>query len=244
MLSAEKEPISSWWGARSARRTVLRTAARTMQARLSPRGPRSFETRASALLRMRRKIRADLPALLETRRQALVDRPLRGFADRAGDGDVVEELLFGADLAQPFVVGGRQRLARGDAGAGVGEGNLGRLVGLVIARDATTDAGERRGALLVDAVAVLQRQRRVARQRHRLDQQGPELALLRAGIDASLHRGLVPDRAGARRGRGRPGAAGRLRHAAAIAGLLCQQLGHRPRLARHRHVGADAGVPE
>src|SRR3954467_13056622 len=116
--------------------------------------------RRTYLLMVRRKISAQLPALLETRRQALVDRPLRGFADRAGDGDVVEELLLGADLAQPFVVGGRQRLARGDAGAGVAEGDLGRLVGLVIARDVTADAGERRGALLVDAVAVLQRQGR------------------------------------------------------------------------------------
>src|SRR4051794_22633330 len=115
------------------------------------------DARKSALLRMRRKISAQLPALLETRRQALVDRPLRGFADRAGDGDVVEQLLLGADLAQPFVVGSRQRLARGDAGAGVGESDLGRLLGLVIPRDVTADSGERRGALLVDAVAVLER---------------------------------------------------------------------------------------
>src|SRR3954453_1290612 len=77
------------------------------------------DARKSALLRMRGEM--DLPALLETRRQALADRPLRGFADRTGDGDVVEQLLLGASLAQPFVVGGRQRLARCDAGAGIGE---------------------------------------------------------------------------------------------------------------------------
>src|SRR5690349_1234155 len=99
-----------------------------------------------------------LPALLEARRHALVDRALRGLADRAGDGDVVEQLLLGADLAQPFVVGGRQRLAGADAGAGVGDGDLGALVGLVIARDVAADAGDRTRALLVDAVAVLQRQ--------------------------------------------------------------------------------------
>src|SRR6187402_755215 len=50
------------------------------------------------------------PALLEARGQALVDRALRGFADGTGDGDVVEQLLLGAELAQPFVVIGRHGL--------------------------------------------------------------------------------------------------------------------------------------
>ena len=50
------------------------------------------------------------------------------------DGDAVEQFLLGADLAKPFVVGGRQRLAGDETGAGIGNAQPGRLLGLVIPR--------------------------------------------------------------------------------------------------------------
>jgi hypothetical protein len=43
-----------------------------------------------------------LPTALESGRQALVGHALRGFADRAGNADAVEQFLLGADLAQPL----------------------------------------------------------------------------------------------------------------------------------------------
>src|SRR5690349_24852833 len=70
-----------------------------------------------------------LPALFEARRDALVGCALRSLADRAGDRDTAEQLLFGAELAQPFVVGGRERLPGRYAGIGIGDLELGGLLG-------------------------------------------------------------------------------------------------------------------
>src|ERR1700694_1981305 len=110
-----------------------------------------------------------LPAALESRRQALVGGTQRGFADRGRDADAVEQFLLGADLAKPFVVAGRQRLAGAEAGAGVGDAELRRLLGLIISQRARGDPGQRQRrqvyavcagqtamALLGEIVAVLQ----------------------------------------------------------------------------------------
>src|ERR1700681_1748384 len=97
---------------------------------------------------MAERYKFNLPAALEAGAKALVGGALRGFADRARDGDAVEQLLLGADLAQPFVVGGRQRLAGPEAGAGIAEAQLRRLVGLVAARRAAENARHRHDALL------------------------------------------------------------------------------------------------
>src|SRR3954464_11214136 len=59
-----------------------------------------------------RRGRRRLPAALETGREALAGGAGGGLADRARNGDAVEQLLLGADLAQPFVVIGRERLSR------------------------------------------------------------------------------------------------------------------------------------
>ena len=61
------------------------------------------------------------PAALESRGEALAGRPERGFADRGRDADAVEQFLLGADLAKPFVIGGGQRLAGNQAGAGAAQ---------------------------------------------------------------------------------------------------------------------------
>src|ERR1700679_1068372 len=60
-----------------------------------------------------------LPAGLEPGAERLVCGPLRRFADRGRDAGAIEQFLFGADFAQPFVVGGRQRLASDETGAGI-----------------------------------------------------------------------------------------------------------------------------
>ena len=146
--------------------------------------------------------------------------PSGGLADRAGDADAVEQFLLGADLAQPFVVGGGQRLAGDEAGAGIGDAQLRRLLGLVVSRRVRGDAGHRDDALLDDVVAVLQGQRILVAERQRLAQGGAELALLLGGIDAGFDRGLVPDRADAGGGDRRPGGAGGLRRVAAIGELF------------------------
>src|SRR6202171_244627 len=88
-----------------------------------------------------------LPAMPESRSKALVRRPLRGFADRAGNADVAEQFLLGADLAQPFVVGRRQRLASDETGAGVGDAQLRRLLGLIVPHRAAGDARQRHDAM-------------------------------------------------------------------------------------------------
>src|SRR6266566_2618625 len=77
--------------------------------------------------------RSALPATLEAGADALVRGALRGLADRARDGDAVEQLLLGADLAQPFVVGARQALAGDQAGAGVVDAQFRGLIGLIVA---------------------------------------------------------------------------------------------------------------
>jgi len=64
----------------------------------------------------------------------LLVNALRGFADRAGDGDAVEQLLRGADFAEPFVGARRQALAGGGAGAGVAVREFCGLIGLMAAR--------------------------------------------------------------------------------------------------------------
>src|SRR5512140_1490219 len=84
-----------------------------------------------------------LPAALESGGEALVRRAQRGFADRAGDADAVEQFLLGADLSQPFVVRGGQRLAGDETGAGIGDAELRRLLGPVISRWPRGDAGHR-----------------------------------------------------------------------------------------------------
>src|SRR5262245_24286305 len=75
-----------------------------------------------------------LPTSLESGAEALVGDAGGGLADRAGDGDAVEQLLLGAYLAQPFVVRGRQGLAGDETGAGVGNAQLRGLIGFVAAR--------------------------------------------------------------------------------------------------------------
>jgi hypothetical protein len=97
------------------------------------------------------------PAALESGGEALAGRPKRGFADRGRDADAVEQFLLGADLAKPFVVGGGQRLAGNQAGAGIGDAQLRRLLGLV--DRARGDPRQRRDSRLDDVVAVLQGQR-------------------------------------------------------------------------------------
>src|SRR5258705_5943235 len=134
-----------------------------------------------------------LPAPLESGGEALVRSARRCFTDRARDADAVEQFLLGADLAQPFVLAGRQRLAGDETGAGVGKAQLRQLVGFVGSHLVTGDAGYRYDALLDDIVAVLQRQRILLAQRQRLAQGGSELALLLRRIDSRFDRGLVPD---------------------------------------------------
>src|SRR5258708_21754198 len=186
-----------------------------------------------------------LPAALEPGAETLVGGALRGFADRARDGDAVEQLLLCADFAQPFVVVGRQGLAGREAGAGVGDAEPGRLVGLVAAYRAADDTGYRHDALLDQIVVVLQGERILLVERQRFAQGGAELALVLAGIEAGFHRGLVPDRADAGCGDRRPGGAGRLRHAAAIRQFFRQHFRGRQRaLPGDRHVGADPRVQE
>src|SRR6202795_565610 len=99
------------------------------------------------------------PAALESGGEALAGGAQRRLADRARDADAVEQFLFGADLAQPFVVGGGKRLAGDQASAGVGDAQPGRLLGLIVSRRPRDDAGHRQDALLGDVVAVLQGQR-------------------------------------------------------------------------------------
>src|SRR5882724_2970879 len=140
---------------------------------------------------------AGLPAALESGADTLVGGAGRRLADRARDGHPVEQLLLGADLAQPFVVRCRQGLAGDEAGAGIGDAQLRRLVGLVAARRMADDPGHRHDALLDQVVAILQRERILLAERHRFAQGGAELALLLAGIDPGFHRRLVPDRADA-----------------------------------------------
>src|SRR5436190_13444629 len=78
--------------------------------------------------------REGLPAPLEAGAEALVGGAGGGLADRAGDGDAFEQFLFGADLAEPFVVARRQRAACRETGAGVRDREFCRLVGLMVAR--------------------------------------------------------------------------------------------------------------
>src|SRR6185437_12168980 len=138
-----------------------------------------------------------LPALLESGAEALVGGAERGLADRAGNADAAKQLLLGADLAQPFVVGGRQRLAGHKTGAGIGNAQFCRLVGLVVAYRAADDARHRNDALLDQIVAVLQRERILPVERQRLAQTGAELALLLRRVEPRFDRRLVPDRADA-----------------------------------------------
>src|SRR5262249_24958188 len=100
-----------------------------------------------------------LPALFEARRNALAGGALGSLADRTGDREAAEQLLFGAELAQPFVVGGRERLAGRDAGAGLGDLEPGRLLGLVGPLGAGRRAEARHDALLDHIGAVGKRQR-------------------------------------------------------------------------------------
>src|SRR6185436_2819002 len=113
-----------------------------------------------------------LPTAFEPCAEALVGGAGWRFADRAGDGDAVEQLLLGTDLAQPFVVRRRQGLAGDQAGAGVSDAEPCRLVGLVAARRMADDAGHRHDALLDQVVVVLQGQRVLLVERQRFAQGG------------------------------------------------------------------------
>src|ERR1700726_1189098 len=93
-----------------------------------------------------------LPAPLESRGKALVRGAECGLADRAGYADATEQFLLGADLAQPSVIGGGQRLACAEARAGVGNAQLRRLLGFIVARRVTDDAGYRDNALLDEVI--------------------------------------------------------------------------------------------
>ena len=98
-------------------------------------------------------------------------------------------------------------------------------------------------ALLGDAAAVLQRERSLLVQRHRLAQRGAEPALLLRWIDPRLDRGPVPDRAHAGRGHCRPCRAGGL----LLAGgdFLLQRLGGgQGLLPGDGEIGADPGIPK
>src|SRR5436190_24132248 len=95
------------------------------------------------------------PAVPEAGAETLVRGAERGFADRAIDGDAAEQFLLGAELAKPLVLGGGQRLAGNEAGAGIGDAQLGGLFGLVISRRVGGDAGHGHVALLDDVVTVL-----------------------------------------------------------------------------------------
>src|ERR1700761_2394006 len=185
-----------------------------------------------------------LPALLVGGGDALAGGALRGLADRAGDRHAVGDLLLGADFAGPFIVGGGDRLAGAEAGSGLGDVDLGGLVGLVVPRRVGGDAGNRHHALLGHVVAVRERERGVAADRHLLADGGAELALLRIRIDPGFDRGLVPDRARAGRVDGGPGAAAGLRQATAVRAFLRQQFRHGGGLVGYRHVGPDLGVPD
>src|SRR5260370_12544865 len=83
------------------------------------------------------------PAALESGAEALVRGSERRFADQARYADAVEQFLLGADLAKPFVVGGRQRLAGDQAGAGVGNAQFGGAVDFIISRRMSGHAGHR-----------------------------------------------------------------------------------------------------
>ena len=72
----------------------------------------------------------------------------------------------------------RQGLSGDEAGAGVGDAQFRGLVGLVVARWMADNARHRDDALLDQIVAVLQRERILIAQRHRLAQRCPELALV------------------------------------------------------------------
>src|SRR5262249_48652505 len=96
------------------------------------------------------------PAFLEAGADALVGGALRRLADRARDGDAIEHLLFGAELAQPSVVGRGQGLAGSHAGAGIADRELRRLIGLVVSLRTRNQAKDGHHALLGHAVAVLQ----------------------------------------------------------------------------------------
>src|SRR5882724_2078484 len=113
--------------------------------------------------------------MLEARGETLVRGTERRFADRARYADPAEQFLFGADLAKPFVVGGGERLAGDEAGAGVGDAQLRRLLRFVMMAG---DARHRDDTLLDDVVTVLQGQRILLAQRQRRAQGGAELALL------------------------------------------------------------------
>src|ERR1700753_1148200 len=138
-----------------------------------------------------------LPALFEAGGNAFVCYTKWGFGDRARDIEAPDDLLFGPDLAQPFVVRGRKRLAGGKAGAGLGDAEPGGLV-----RPIGRAAGRawRRRKALRHVVAVLQRQRILVAETERLAQGGSKLALILGRVEARFDRRLVPDRANATRG--------------------------------------------
>src|SRR5438552_4924330 len=147
-------------------------------------------------------IMGQLPASFEARVNTLGCGALGGLADRAGDADAVRQLLLGAELAQPSIVARRQRLPGREAGAAVLDVQLRRLLRLITTCRTGDDAGH--DALLRHVVAVLQGERILPAERHRLADGGAELALLLGGIDAGFDCGLVPDRPGTGGGDCRP----------------------------------------
>src|SRR5713101_3752210 len=216
----------SWEQARAISSEVEPGSRRENASNQESRAPFRFvETEMAPGLRRRRRS----PAALKSGAEALVRGSERRFADRARYADAFEQFLLGADLAKPFVVGGGQRLAGDQAGAGVGNAQFGGAVDFIISRRMSGHAGHRhrRQVYAVCArqtamplpdhvVAVLQGERILLAQGQRLAQGGAELALLLRGIDAGFDRRLVPDRADAGGGDRCPCGPRGLRQAAAV----------------------------
>ena len=122
--------------------------------------------------------------MLEACRERLVGHALNGLADRSGDVDAAKQLLLRAEFAQPFVVGGGERLPCDEAGAGIGDVEARELIGLVASRGATVVTNGWNAALLDHVVAALQRQRiLIAGNGYRFAERSAEFGLIRARID-------------------------------------------------------------
>src|SRR5881394_259904 len=79
---------------------------------------------------MTKRVETFLPALPEAGGERLVDRPMRGLAHGAVDSDIAEQLLLGADLAEPLLNIARDGLAGDQAGAGVVDAEFCRALDL------------------------------------------------------------------------------------------------------------------
>src|SRR5581483_4295635 len=182
-----------------------------------------------------------LPALFEAGGDAFVGDAQRRLRDRARNIEAADDLLLGADFAQPFVFGGGQALAGGKARAGIGQAELCGLLGPV---NRAASRSRQRRQPLGHVIAVLEGERIFLAELERLAQGRAQLALVLRGVDPCFDCRLVPDRANASRADRGPRRAGGLRLVAAIAGLLGQQFRKRCRLPHHSHVGAHLRIEE